>query len=156
MFHSPQFLMALYLVFQAGLLAIVVALVTWVRRLTQQRDALLQQKEVAFNFMYDVSEVFSEADSMVDIALLLKRVVYYAQRNTGASSGVLYLLDPDDETLRAHAVGGVLPPLSGRLAPGIETAFSKIRFVERLVRQETIKIGEGLIGEVVSRGAPSK
>ena len=144
----------LFLVFLAGVSAVIAILVARNRRLTRQRDILLQEKDVVLNFVYDIGEVFVETDS-VDIGALLKRVVYYAQRTTGASSGVLYLLEPDDETLRAQAVGGVFPPLSGRVDRGIETAFSKIRYVERLVRRETIKVGEGLVGEVMGRGLPT-
>ena len=138
-------LIILFLIFQASVLTLIVVLLVRIQKLTRQRDILLQEKDVVLNFVYDIGEVFVETDS-VDVGALLKRVVYYAQRTTGASSGVLYLLEPDDETLRAQAVGGVFPPLSGHVDQGIETAFSKIRYVERLVRRETIKVGEGLVG----------
>lgn len=155
MFEDPSLLLVIFLfVFQAAVLGLIVALFIRAQKLTRQRDILLQEKDVVLNFVYDIGEVFVETDS-VDVGALLKRVVYYAQRTTGASSGVLYLLEPDDETLRAQAVGGVFPPLCGQVDHGIETAFSKIRYVERLVRRETIKVGEGLVGEVMARGLPT-
>jgi sigma-B regulation protein RsbU (phosphoserine phosphatase) len=151
---SSQILAILFFLFQGAILVLILILLAQIQRLTKQRDILLQEKDVVLNFVYDIGEVFAETDA-VDVGVLLKRVVYYAQRTTGASSGVLYLLEPDDETLRAQAVGGVFPPLSGRVDEGIGTAFSKIRYVERLVRRETIKVGEGLVGEVMARGLPT-
>jgi len=154
MFDDPSHLMVfLFVFFQVGVLVLILMLLLQIQKLGRERNLLLQAKDVVFNFVYDIGEVFAETDS-VDVGSLLKRVVYYAQRTTGATSGVLYLLGPDDETLRAQAVGGVFPPLSGHVDEGIDTAFSKIRYVERLVRREPIRIGEGLVGEVMSRGLP--
>ena len=155
MFVNARYILPiLFCVVQVAVLIVVGLLLVRIRRLTRQRNILLREKDVVFNFVYDIGEVFAETDS-VDVGALLKRVVYYAQRTTGASSGVLYLLEGDDETLRAQAVGGVFPPLSGHVDQGIETAFSKIRYVERLVRRETIRVGEGLVGEVMARGLPT-
>lgn len=120
-------------------------------RLAAERDRLLQEKDVVFNFVYDIGEVFADADQ-VDIAALLKRVVYHAQRTTGAASGVLYLLEEDGETLRAACVSGIFPPLVGAVDSGLETAFSRIRYVERLVRRQEIRLGQGLVGETALSG----
>lgn len=137
---------------QLGLLVGVVVLLVRINRLRQQRDALLEAKNVVFNFIYDVSEVFAETDK-VDVSALLKRVVSYGLRVTEAKAGALYLVDADDETMRPGAVIGMFPPLAGDLAD-IRGAFSKVRFVERLVRERTIRVGEGLIGQVLAEGMP--
>ncbi|MBA4386403.1 MAG: hypothetical protein C0404_00375 [Verrucomicrobia bacterium] len=140
-------------VFQAGVIILILGLMYQIHRLQKQKNALLQEKDLVFNFVYDIGEVFADSDS-VDLAALLKRVLSYALRTTNAGAGAIYLLASDDETLHAEAVVGVFPPLSGEIDDGIDTAFSKIRYVERIVRRQDIKVGEGLIGEVVAQGVP--
>ncbi len=128
----------------------VVFLLRTVRRFRRQRNALLREKDVIFNFIYDVGELFVDSET-VDSTALLKRVLSYALRTTRGGAGAAYLVDPDDETLHAVAVSGVFPPLTGEVDAGLAGAFSKVRYIERLVRTQTIKTGVGLVGEVHSR-----
>ncbi|MBN1674142.1 MAG: SpoIIE family protein phosphatase [Kiritimatiellae bacterium] len=122
-------------------------------RLRAERDGLVQEKEVVFNFLHDVSEVFAEEDS-VDFHPLLERVLFYALRTTGAGAGVLYLLEPNGEELRAHAVSRLFPPLAGGVDAGIDRALSKVRYIEGLVKKRMIRRGEGLVGDVAESGVP--
>jgi sigma-B regulation protein RsbU (phosphoserine phosphatase) len=119
------------------------------RRMTRQRDALLQEKDVVFTFVQDVGEVFAGTDS-VDLSELLRRVLFYALRTTHAGSGALYLMEDNGEVLRAHALSGIFPPLAGGLDAGFEKAFSKTRHIEDLVRSQEARFGRGLIGEVAA------
>lgn len=147
------FLAVFVMVFQAGVIVLILGLMYQIHRLQKQKNALLQEKDIVVNFVYDIGEVFADSDS-VDLAALLKRVLSYALRTTNAGAGAIYLVEQDDETLRAEAVVGVFPPLSGEIDEGIDTAFSKIRYVERIVKRQAIRVGQGLIGEVVSQGVP--
>jgi sigma-B regulation protein RsbU (phosphoserine phosphatase) len=136
----------------AALVCVILVLYRRLAQLSIERNELLQQKDVVFDFVYDVSEVFAGADS-ANLPDLLKRVLSYAVRTSKASAGALYILEPDGATLSAAAVAGVFPPLVHGLDAGMQTAFSKVRHVERLVREQTARVGEGLVGETVSRGA---
>ena len=51
------------------------------RRTRKERDALLQEKEIIFNFVHDVSEAFAESTNggVPQTDYLLKRVLFYAQ-----------------------------------------------------------------------------
>jgi len=123
------------------------------RRLTKQRNALMQEKDVVFSFMQDVGEIFAGSDK-VDITELLRRVLFYALRTTKSGSGAIYLLEDDGETLKVHATSGIFPPIVGGLDEGAEKAFSKTRYVETLVRKQDAHAGQGLIGTVAANGMP--
>ena len=145
-FETPELLVVLLVVLLSILLSHTV-------RLRRERNALLNEKDVVFSFVHDVGEVFADAGS-VDLNALLKRVLYYALHTTKAGSGALYLVDADGDHLRAHAISGVFPPIAGGLGPEVDRAFSKIKFAETLVRTQSVRVGDGLIGEVASTGAP--
>lgn len=142
-----------FLCFQTAVIVVILILLWKTSSLQKQRNALLQEKDVVFRFVHDISEVFVEADS-VDLHALLNKVLSFALRTTGGKAGAIYMIEPDDETLRVGAVSGVFPPMTGDLGEGFETAFSKIRHVENLVRQQTLKLGKGLVGEVAATGMP--
>ncbi len=138
-----------------GVAALLVGylLLRQIARLRGERNELLNQKDVVFSFVYDVGEVFAGAES-IEVPELLKRVLSYALRTTRAGAGALYLVDEDGETLKAAAVAGVFPPIIGGVDAEMESAFSKVRHVEKLVREQTARVGHGLVGEVVARGMP--
>lgn len=123
------------------------------RRLGRSRKALLQEKDVIFGFVHDVGEVFADADN-VDVDLLLKRVLFYAMRTTRAAAGAVYLFEPDERSLRARSLGGLMPPLDGGLDASIERTLSKSQHVESLVRSRVVRNGEGLVGGVAESGQP--
>lgn len=135
------------------LLLTILVLMRKLSSLRHERNELLNQKDVVFSFVYDVGEVFAGAET-VEVHELLKRVLSYALRTGRAGAGALYLVEPGGETLRAEAVAGIFPPIVGGVDDGIETAFSKVRYVEELVRNQVVRVGEGLLGEVLARGGP--
>ncbi|MFH0953412.1 MAG: GAF domain-containing SpoIIE family protein phosphatase [Verrucomicrobiota bacterium] len=146
----------LYLLLATGEVLLVAGLLFLIvrdRRLREQRDELLQEKEVIFGFVHDVAEVFADASEM-DLDLLLKRVLVYAMRTTKAGAGAVYLFEPGGETLRARAVQGIFPPLLGGVDTGLERAMSKSQHVEQLVKTRLIQKGEGLVGSVADFGTP--
>lgn len=121
--------------------------------LRRERKALLQQKDVVFHFVHDVGEVFAETDT-VDLPGLLRRVLSYALRTTKAGAGALYVAGEDGDTMRVGAMAGIFPPIVGGLGEGIGNAFSKVGYVEKLVREQPARVGEGLVGDVMARGMP--
>ncbi len=137
----------------AVLTIIAVASLLILRRLRRQRDALLQEKDVVYNFIHDVGELFADSES-VDIQHLLKRVLYYAVQTTHAGAGALYLVEKNGDHLRAQAVSGIFAPLDVPVDPEIHTAFSKTRFIEEKTREQRIAMGDGLVGRVAFDGIP--
>lgn len=142
-----------FVVLQVATLCILMGVLRHLRRMRRERNALLQEKDVVFNFVHDVGDVFGGTES-VDLGGLLKRVLFYALRTTKAGAGALYLVEPDGESLRACATSGVFPPLDVEVGPEMERAFSKIRYAETLVRTHLVPMGEGLVGEVAAKDAP--
>jgi len=124
-----------------------------VNALREERNSLTQQKDVVMSFMHDIAEVFTEED-VVDTSVLLKRILFYAMRTTHAGAGAIYILDEEDNTLHARAMVGVFPPLAGDLDSDMQTAFSKVRYVQNAVRERSFKVGEGLVGAVANDSKP--
>jgi sigma-B regulation protein RsbU (phosphoserine phosphatase) len=123
------------------------------RSQSARREAarLRREKEIIFGFVHDVGEIFAEADQ-IDADVLLKRVLFYAQRTTGASAGAVYLLDRTDSMLSARAVAGLFPPLGEPIEKGHDAGLAKQRHIEDLVRARRFARGEGLIGAVARDG----
>jgi sigma-B regulation protein RsbU (phosphoserine phosphatase) len=115
-------------------------------------EALRREREVMFGFVHDVAEVFSESD---DVATdeLLEKVLFYALRTSGAAAGTVYLKEPDGLHLRARAVCGVAPPILMTVEKAPQGEGSLSAAVERIVRAERIRIGEGPVGEVARLGS---
>lgn len=145
---SPCLYLSLFL---AVTILVIWLLALRVRTLRRRRDALLREKDVAYSFVHDVGDVFAESQ-VVDLNALLERVLFYAQRTTKAGAGALYLMDDEQQTLRVRAVSGMFPPVVKGLTEDIESASSKIRAVEKMVRSQAAVPGEGLIGRVASSG----
>jgi len=138
-------------------LLIIAALAVFfrLRHILKERDALLQEKEVIFNFVHDVSEAFAESTNGVpQTDFLLKRVLFYAQQTTKASSGAIYFREPDGDTLRVHAVAGLFPPIAGSLTNEPEQGDGFFQRVETMVRDQSACTGNGLVGIVAAQGTP--
>ncbi len=135
------------------LIVILIVVLSAKQRLRSERDAMQQEKDMIYGFINDVGEVFGNVER-TDTDLLLKRVLVYALRATRAGAGAAYLLEPDDEHLRARAISGVFPPLSGELDRGLERTLGKAQQIESLVRSRVLRLGEGLIGQVAASGIP--
>ena len=122
------------------------------RQLKQQRDELLQEKDVIFGFVHDVAEVFADA-ATVEPDLMLKRVLFYALRTTKAAPGRSTCSSP---TARCSAPGPSrhLPAPARRHGHRPRAAMSKSQHIENLVATRLIHKGEGLVGEVADFGTP--
>lgn len=137
-----------------GLGALLLLAVLWKRYrwVSRRNRALLKEKEVIFGFVHDVGDVFADTDA-VETEALLERALYYALRTTRAGAGAAYLFDPGDDLLRARALSGLFPPLTGRPDPAAWRSGSMSRAVEQAVRENPVRRGEGIVGEVADFGA---
>lgn len=121
------------------------------QRARREAAHLRREKELIFGFVHDVGEIFADVDKL-ETDSLLKRVLFYAQRTTQAASGAVYLLEPDSPELRVRAMAGLFPPLTEALNARTDTAVTKSRHIEDLVRTRRIARGEGLIGTAAESG----
>jgi len=135
------------------LLATLLLLIRRYRVARRRNEDLLREKEVIFGFVHDIGEVFAESDS-VDLEGLLQRVLYYALRTTRASAGAVYLLDSAGRELRARAIAGVFPPIARSAEIALDSGASRSQAVEQAVRGQTVRLGEGLLGEIADFGGP--
>ncbi len=135
--------------------AAVLAVLFYLRRTRKERNALLQEKEIVYNFVHDVSEAFAEsASGAPQTDYLLHRVLFYAQQTAKARAGAIYFREPDGETLRVRAVAGLFPPIAGALVAEPEPGDGFFRFVEKMVRDQVTYSGGGLVGTVAAQGLP--
>lgn len=125
------------------------------RYIHKERDVLLREKEMVFNFVHDVSEAFAEsAKGVPQVDFLLKRVLFYAQQTAKARAGAIYFREPDGDDLRVRSVSGLFPPISGDGVVEPEAGDGFFRCVETMVREQAACVGAGLVGTVAAQGLP--
>ena len=124
------------------------------RRTRKERDDLITEKDVIFNYVQSIGDIFSEAEE-VDTEKLLQRVLYYALRTTHAGGGAIYLLG-EDRQLHAKAISGVFPPLfelrGKEGSMDLDTLQSEQ--IADLIRSTPVGVGEGLVGQTANFGTP--
>lgn len=133
------------------LLILFLRMLNRVRLLRQRCAAMLQEKELIFGFVHDVAEVFADSDS-VELSQMLKRVLFYALRTVRASSGAIFMVGADGETLRVAAVSGILPPLVPDAGMDLNQVTRKAEHIVQQLKSRQIHRGEGLVGEVADLG----
>jgi len=125
-----------------------------IRRLRIERENLLKEKELIFNFVQTTGEVFTESETL-DSERLMQRVLYFCLRTTHTAGGCIYLLG-EDQRLYARAISGVFPPLSGvkDKVGGLDLGVLKNEQLEELTRSTPVALGEGLVGQTADFGTP--
>jgi sigma-B regulation protein RsbU (phosphoserine phosphatase) len=121
------------------------------RRLRRQNIALRQEREVIFDFIHNIGEVFADAEE-IHIESLLKRILFFATKTGKSASGVIYLYSPDRTQLFARAVSGIFPPLYDADQVHTDQLLAKSQHLETLVKTRPVAGGEGLIGLAASVG----
>ena len=143
--------------FEIPLIGITLLTLLYIRRLRKrnrtlrrERAELRQEKEVTLGFVENVSEVFTNAES-VEMDQLLRRVLHYAVRTCKAGSGAIYLLEKRRKYLHARALSGVIPPLF-ELHPDLVADASSTESLHQLLLDRRLNRGETVIGEVATQG----
>ncbi len=135
------------------LAAALVAALLHARRLAEQRDELRREKDMIYEFVHDLGEIFAEGED-VELMALLRKVIHFAMRTTRASAGAIYLFSDDRQYLSAHMQAGLFPPLSPSGYRNREQSLHKSQHVESMVYSERISAGEGVVGQVADLGEP--
>ena len=107
MASSPPIWIIESLLFFFGAIAVALTgcLISRSRRLRRQNLALRQEREVIFDFVHNVGEVFADAEE-VNIDSLLNRILFFATKTGKAAAGAIYLFNTDRTQLFARAVSG--------------------------------------------------
>lgn len=122
------------------------------RRLRKENRHMRQEREVVFEFIHQIGEVFANADE-IDMDALLKRILFFATRTGKAAAGAIYLFNHDRTRLFARAVSGIFPPLYDSAAVKTEQLLAKSQHLETLVKERSVETGEGLIGQAAAVGS---
>ncbi|MGE4488974.1 MAG: PP2C family protein-serine/threonine phosphatase [Kiritimatiellales bacterium] len=122
------------------------------RQLRRQNRILRQEREVIFDFIHNIGEVFADAEEMHTDSLL-NRILFFATRTGRAASGAIYIFNSDRTQLFARAVSGIFPPLYD--ADQVQTAdlLAKSEYLENLVKTRPVDVGDGLIGSAAAVGS---
>lgn len=117
-------------------------------RLDEEKQLLHQEKQIVLDFMHNMVEAIGEG---VDRSVLFQRVVHASILSTGALSAAVFEKQEGD-LLRGVAVEGLFPPQ--KPLPNVFTgkASTRSKFIEQVLRSETFRVGEGLIGMVARTG----
>lgn len=121
------------------------------RKLRERNAALRQEREVIFDFVHNIGEVFSAADE-IKTDELLKRILFFATKTGRAGAGAIYLFNDDRSQLFARAVSGIFPPLYDAVRIHTEQILAKSQYLETLVKTRPVSIGEGLVGTAAAVG----
>jgi sigma-B regulation protein RsbU (phosphoserine phosphatase) len=115
-----------------------------IRILEEEKQLLRQEKQIVVDFMHNMVEAVTEGD---DRENMFRRIIHAAVLSTGAMSACIFEKLPDG-TLKGAAVEGLFPPQRKKSKTSAKTGSSRTDFLERILKSESYRIGEGLIGQV--------
>jgi sigma-B regulation protein RsbU (phosphoserine phosphatase) len=151
--HPPTWILAALILALWVLTALLVRRVLLNSRDLRRKNASLrEEREVVFDFVHHIGEVFADAEE-IKAEPLFKRILFFATKTGKAASGAIYLYNPDRTRLFARAVSGIFPPLYDADQVQTDQLLAKSRQLEALVKTRSIAAGEGLIGSAASVGS---
>jgi len=109
---------------------------------------LRQEKQIVVDFMHNMVEAVATGGDRQE---MFRRIIHAAVRSTGAMSACIFERQPDG-TLKGMAVEGLFPPqrkIPDELASKLAT---RTQYLESILKSESYKMGEGLIGQVAKSG----
>lgn len=122
------------------------------KRLRHENRSMRKEREVVFEFVNQIGEVFADADE-INMDTLLKRILFFSTKTGKAAAGAIYLFTPDRSRLFARAVSGIFPPLYDGDSVKTEHLLAKSQHLETRVKERPVAEGEGLIGSAAAVGS---
>jgi len=116
--------------------------------LAEERNALLEERQVILQFM---REMVAAVEERVPRDELFQRIVHSSILSTGALSACIFERG-DDDLLRGVAMEGLFPPhrpIPDTAGMGMS---SRSKFIEQILRSEVFPVGEGIVGRVAATG----
>ncbi len=111
-------------------------------RLDEERQRVLQEKQMVFEFMHDMVEALGEGLGRDE---LYQRIVHAATLSSNALSACVFVATPDGR-LRGTAVEGLFPPQRRLPESSRVKLTTRAKFIEQVLRSEVLESGEGVIG----------
>ena len=118
-----------------------------IKILEEERQILRQEKQIVVEFMHNIVEAVAKGDD--DRTTMFQRMLHAAILSTGAMSACIFE-KLEDDSLQGVAVEGLFPPQRKLPEESKVQTVSRTELLEKSLRSETFKIGEGLIGQVAS------
>ena len=117
-------------------------------QMDEERQMLSQEKEIVVDFMHDLVETIGQGLGRQE---LFNQVARTATKSTGAVSACVFERTENGK-LRGMAVEGLFPPQRRLIESDNDKPETRAKFLEKVLRSETLEMGEGLVGEVASTG----
>lgn len=117
-------------------------------RLEEDKLQLNQEKQIVLEFMHNLAEAIGEGVTREE---LFRRVVHAAVLSTGALSAAVFERT-GEESLQGRAAEGLFPPQKPIPESVREKLTSRAKFLEQVLRAETLSFGEGILGSVARSG----
>ncbi|QHI69555.1 PP2C family protein-serine/threonine phosphatase [Tichowtungia aerotolerans] len=121
------------------------------KTLRKENRRMRKEREVIFEFVHQIGEVFADAEE-IDMDTLLKRILFFSTKTNKAAAGAIYLFNKDRDRLFARAVSGIFPPLYDAESVKTERLLAKSQHLETLVKERSVNSGEGLVGAAAAVG----
>ena len=146
--------MFFYFLIGIGLSAIVFCLFyfsLWRKKVQveEEKQLIEQEKQIVVEFMHNMVEAIGEG---TDRNQLFQRVAHAAVLSTGALSACVMEKDEKDGRLNTVAMEGLFPP-QRPFSEELQNQFTtRAKFIEHVLKSETLEWGEGLLGSVAKSG----
>ncbi len=115
-----------------------------IKILDEEKQLLQQEKEIVVEFMHNMVEAVVESS---DREKLFQRIIHAAILSTGAVSACIFE-KRENGTLKSAAVEGLFPPQRKLPDNHNQKSSTRAHYLESILKSETFKMGEGLIGQV--------
>jgi sigma-B regulation protein RsbU (phosphoserine phosphatase) len=115
-----------------------------IKALSEDKQLLQQEKQIVVEFMHNMVEAVAEGSNR---EAMFQRIIHAAILSTGAMSACIFEARPDN-TLKGIAVEGLFPPQRKIRDSVTRKLVTRAQFLESILKSETYKMGEGLIGQV--------
>lgn len=131
-----------------GMWVVLSEKVRQIKILEEDKLILKQEKQIVVEFMHNTVEAVAKSN---DRAAMFQKMLHAAILSTGAMSACIFE-KLENETLRGIAVEGLFPPLRELPETSKIRDLSRSGLLEKILRSESFKVGEGLIGQVAQSG----
>ena len=128
-----------------GLLIYVLFLRKRIRFFQHYSEVRTKEREAVISFLHKIGERITQT---IDLQGSLEIITNFIVEYTHAESGAIFLLNEEDNTLRAQVILGLFPPLHKTT----EHIFTKRKYLTERIMKDKINPGEGIIGYVAQTG----
>ena len=111
-----------------------------------ETSLLKQERQTVIEFMHNMVEALGEGSQRKD---LFERITHASIKSTGALSAAIFE-NVDGKVLQCVAVEGLFPPLKPLPADEVGDVPTRAKFLERVLRSESVTIGEGIVGRAAA------